>query len=98
MRRPRMKSTLLAISISLSLVAVAHTIRLSTTVDDRIAMAVDRALRAREQAIVRAIAPRVDAIYDDFEVKRRSKEPTTLTELLDRLFALIEEVSGPSVD
>ncbi len=99
-----MSKLLLVVCIVTSLAALGHTLWLRSTLERRLEQAVrqtvqhevEQALAEREMQFVRALSPRLEAIYEDFDFKMPAQAPTTVEDLLDPMLRLVERVAGAS--
>lgn len=51
-------------------------------------------IQQREQQLIRYLLPRVEAIYQDFNLAFPAEPPTSLEQLLDPMLRLIEPVTS----
>ena len=88
-----MNKTIAALALLFGVIALAHSFWLGASLERRIADGAQQTLRDREQTVIRVFVPRLNQLYDDFEIIAPATQPTTIEELLDPLLEMMENVS-----
>jgi hypothetical protein len=87
-----MNKTIGWVALAVSAGAIAYTIWLHASIDRRVAVAAEEAVRLREQQIVARLSTTLDKIYHDFGMKTPS-DPMIIDDLLEPFVRLLEKRS-----